>query len=151
MSNIGKCYFCFFSASISSRAAGESSSSFSSAAKQDNNLKRVLVQTMGLKKQVQGMKTQRTEDRKIIDEQRQKLVHQSQTISELSSQVAAQDLKIVDLERRFSEFSRQLTEKLETEPERKGDRRRRATDSVEEVAATTSSGTSHKPKRSRRK
>ena len=78
----------------------------------ENQIKRLNLSNSLLKKAIQGTKTQRSEDKKIIDEQSQKLAHQNQTIADLSSQVAAQEQTINDLDHRLSEFSRQLSERL---------------------------------------
>ncbi len=112
--------------------------------KMEQQVKRLCLQTALLKKQLHGIKTMRSEDKKVIDEQRQ-------TIAELSSQVAAQDLKINDLDRRLSEFSRQLEERYESGSgsQRTVSRRRKAAATATED--NESAGTSYKTKRARRK
>ncbi|XP_072032022.1 uncharacterized protein [Amphiura filiformis] len=142
-------------AAVVSSKSSDSSMTTSSLPRSDyirmeQQLKRATLQTVILKKQVQGLKTQRSEDKKIIDEQGQKLVHQGQTIAELSSQVAAQELKMNDLDRRLLEFSRQLEDRFDNGSQRTVNRRRKAAVSATEDNDSVA-GSSHKTKRARRK
>ena len=123
----------------------------------ENQIKRLNLSNSLLKKAIQGVKTQRSEDKKIIDEQSQKLAHQNQTIADLSSQVAAQELTINDLDHRLSEFSRQLSERLGVDLEGgcsektvspRGRKRGAATTSASKEKSGKGSG---KAKRARRK